>query len=216
MPPLDSWSTHTFRFLQPDGTIRSWTSPGVIDTEAIGYRYDTITAPPLHPPRPTPARRGDRPLRDRRPPVPEPIAEALQLKLDSTVDIALARPGALTAGSVTASRWLLRFAGVRSQLPATTSFKVYLGPSAAPGDDDDVDDEDLVGLLSLFGAFEATTDDDIPGNGVSRILDVTSRMAELGATTELDGLPVRLVALNPDRDLAHAGVTVERLTLEFG
>ena len=71
------------------------------------------------------------------------------------------------------ARWVLRFTGIRSKGPALTSYDVYLGLDAgAAADPEDADH--YVGLLSLFGVYEASRDDGT-SSGAGRMESSTSR-----------------------------------------
>jgi tyrosinase len=214
-----SWTSHVFRFNRPDGTTGEWTADKMIDIDVLGYAYDTTAPPPL-PPTPTPPAGsevgsfGIAPVS-----APEPIADC------GTVQLAAEQEAALSGGDGTdadtgvdafgAARWLLRFDGIRSAAPVPTSYHVYLGlePGAAA---DPSDTDHYAGLMSLFGVFESSRDDGTSsGTGQRRMLDVTDVVNAQASTLRPLAAPVRLVATNPDRDLDSAGVSIERIALEF-
>ena len=216
-----SWTTRQFRFLQPDGSIRTWTAPSVLDLGTLGYAYDTTEPPalPAVPPPPPPGSEID-PFGIAGGNPAEPVAEAGPVTVAGTQDIPVsARSDDAADLGVDAfpvnSSWLLRFDGIRSTRPVPTSFQVFLG--LAPGDTADPEDaRSSAGLLSLFGVYEASRDDGTSdGSGQRRRLDVTAQVTAQAATFRPLDTSVRLVPVESDRDLAGAGLVVERITLEF-
>ncbi len=216
-----SWTVQKFRFLRPDGNVRIWTAPTVLDVGVLGYGYDTTEPPPLPavPPPPPPGSDVGPFGIDDGPPA-EPVAEATQVAVAGELDVPV------TAGSDDAgdlgvesfpegASWSLRFDGIRASRPVPTSYLVFLG--LPPGADADPEDADhYAGLLSLFGVFEASRDDGTSdGSGQRRRLDVTAQVAAQSATLRPLETSVRLVPVEPDRALADAGLSIERITLEF-
>jgi tyrosinase len=209
-----SWVSRPLRFLRPDGEVATWTAPQLLRVEALGYRYDTTEPPPLPPPlAPIPGEEDD-PF-GLEAPVPEPIAATVDVPLAqaSTVMLTSGDDGGVGLGGA-GQRWVLRFDGIRAARPAPTSYDLYLGLSA--GDPVSPDDEThYVGLLSLFGVFEASLDDGTgPGSGDRRHFDVTEQVNALGAGFDPLHTSLRLEPLNPDRDLEAARMSVGRITLE--
>lgn len=216
-----SWTTRQFRFLRPDGSIRTWTAPGVLELGTLGYAYDTTEPPvlPAVPPPPPPGSEiGPFGIAEGHP--AEPVAEAGPVTLAGSRDIPV------TAGSGDAAdlrvdsfpvsvSWLLRFDGIRSARPVPASFHVFLG--LAPGEAaDPADARSYAGLLSLFGVYEASRDDGTSdGSGQRRRLDVTAQVTAQVTTFRPLDTSVRLVPVESDRDLAGAGLVVDRITLEF-
>jgi tyrosinase len=220
-----SWTTKEFRFHRSDGTASGWTTvtwkaPDVLDIGALGYGYDTTAAPPFPvAPTPDPASEIDPFGLDAG--VPEPVAEAGPVSPVADLEIVLSGGAGADQGLGVDSfpaeaRWLLRFDGIRSVLPVPTSYHVFVG--VAPGDDADPDDADhYAGLLTLFGVVEASRDDGTSAaDGQRRRLDVTAQVTAQTATLRPLAAPLRLVATDPDRDLAAAQLSIERITLEFG
>lgn len=221
-PPQQSWESQPFRFLRPDGEVAEWTAATVIDIAALGYAYDSITAPQLLP---TP---GGPPSGSQEDPfgfaeeaaAPEPVAAALHVPLARTADAQLsgADPNAgefgFAADVPEGGRWLLRLDGIRALSPAPTSYQVYLG--LGPGAPADPSNRaHYVGLLSLFGVYEATLDDGTSAaSGQLRVFDVTDQVRQLGPDFDPLHPTVRFVPLNPDRDLEGAEMSIERVTLE--
>lgn len=215
-----SWTTQRFRFIQPSGSIRTWTAPQVLDIGALGYAYDTTAAPPLPAVAPTVPGSEIGPFGIAAEGHPaEPIAESGPVSLAEAQDVAVsAGPGAgdVAVGAFPESaHWMLRFEGIRAARPAPTSYDVFLGlPSGAAADPDDA--EHYAGVLSLFGVAEASRDDGTSsGSGSRRRLDVTGQVAAQAATLRPLSTSVRLVPVDADRDLAGADLTIERITLEF-
>ena len=212
-----SWLNRPFPFLRADGTERTWKAPEVLDVTALGYAYETTTPPPL-PATPPPAPPGaeDDPI-GFTVPIPEPIAEAGPVPLAEEVEVALSggAPADQGAGvdAFDATTWVLRFEGIRSAEPATTSYLVFLGlPEGEPADPRDADH--YAGLLSLFGVHEFSQDGASPGSGQRRLLDVTAQVTAQAGSFRPLATTVRLVPLNPDRDLARMQLSIERITLE--
>ena len=214
----ESWKTHVFRFLRPDRSTAEWTAPQLLDVSTLGHVYDTTAPPPLPSPSPVPGSEDD-PI-GLTVPDPQPIAEAGPLPLAEQQDVAVTGGGATDQGvgvaafGGTTATWLLRFEGIRSARPAATSYRVYLG--LAPGEPADSDDADhYAGLLSLFGVFEASRDDgSSAGSGQRRVLDVTALVAAQQRTLRPLATSVRLVPLDPDRDLTGMRLTIDRISLD--
>jgi tyrosinase len=219
-PAHESWTTRNFRFLRPDGSIRTWTAPDVLDIGALGYAYDTATPPPLPPVPLLPPAGSEVDPFGVDDPLPEPVAEAGPVSLAEELEVTLVGGGDADQDlGVDAfpddARWVLRFDGIRSARPAPTSYHVYLG--LQPGDDARPDDTDrYAGLLTLFGVYEASRDDgSSAADGQSRRLDVTAQVREQAATLRPLAVRIRLTPVNPDRDLSGARLSVGRIVLEF-
>lgn len=217
-PPKKSWSKEPFPFLRPDGTVVSWTAPMVRDITklALGqaYEYDTTKPPNLLPSGPGPDDQDDDPF-GLVAVAPEPVADATNIDLAParTVQLSGGDPGDDGTGLGGAgARWRLRFDGIRSTRPAITSYEVYLEP--AP----DSDPSRFVGLLSLFGVFEASRDTDgvASGSGQTRLFEVTTAVNDLGAGFNPLRPVVRLVPQDPERDLDGVGLTIGRISLDVG
>jgi tyrosinase len=223
-PPSDerrSWDTHAFRFLRPEDPPVTWTAKQVTDVEELGYTYDSTAAPQFGRVPPTSLAADIDPFGFAPGDLaPEPVAAALGVPLAGAVDVFL------TSGSdddgfgftdeviVDGTRWVLRFDGIRATRPAPTSYLIYLGLDADEAADPD-DRTHYVGLLSLFGVHEATRDDGTSsGSGRVRFFDATFQVTSLGPGFDPLHPNVRLVPLNPGRDLAGAAMSIERITLE--
>ena len=206
---LESWSTREFRFLRPDGNVQSWTAPLVLDTEELGYRYDTIARPQFNPVPPPPPGGDIQPFglveRDF-----SPLAAASEVGLAGAQTVVLtAADGEEVFGAVDPMmRWCVRFDGIRCQRPAVTSYAVYLDLD----DEQTTDPSRLLGALSLFGVFESSIEQN--GDlGSSRIFHATSVVQGLPS---FDPLAARLTLIpsRADRDLDAMGLTVDRISLE--
>jgi tyrosinase len=209
---FDSWSEREFRFLRADGSTASWTAPKVLDVEALGYRYDTITRPQFNPIPALPFGGDIDPFGLDQPSF-TPLAAASGVGLAEAATIVLtggAEGEDLATAADSDQRWNVRFDGLRCERPALTSYAVYLDL-----DDDQTPDESrLLGALSLFGVFESSIERN--GDlGSNRLMDAT---AVVGGLPDFDPLAARLTLIptREDRDLAAMGLTVERISLEVG
>jgi tyrosinase len=215
-----SWTTQQFRFRRPDGNTGTWTAPEVLDIASLGYAYDTTAPPPLPPLPPTPPPGSEIAPFGLDVPTPEPVASTGPVSLTQQEDFALSGGDGGDRGLGVDSfresaRWLLRFDGIRSSRPAPTSYRVYL--DLRPGEAADPRDADhYAGLLTLFGVYEASRDDGSSAtSGQSRRLDVTAQVSAQAATFRPLATSVRLVPLDPGRQLASAQVSIDRVSLEF-
>jgi tyrosinase len=124
-------------------------------------------------------------------------------------------PGQLVVGGFgDHTRWVLRLTGIRSQRPAPTSFEVYIGlsktDSATP-----TDSRHYVGLLSLFGVYEATVaTGSTGGSGRMRMFDITDVITSLGTQFDVGTATIGFIAVHSNRDVAAANITVEQITIE--
>jgi tyrosinase len=207
-----SWIDQQFRFRRTDGTTSVWKAPGLLDLAVLGYAYDTTAPPPLPPPPATgpPGSEVDPFGLDVG--APEPVAEAGPVTPVADLEFVLsggegADPTLAVDAFPPGAQWLLRFDGIRATGPVRTSYEVFLGPADA---------EQPVGLLSLFGVYEASRDDGTSAaDGQRRQLDVTAQVAAQAATFRPLAARVRLRATNPGRDLVGVGLSIGRVTLEF-
>ncbi len=216
-PPSDAkqtWDSRVFEFLRNGGQVGSWTAPQVLHLEDLGYEYDTTAPPQFIPTAPPPRESEIDPFGLDDDTFPEPIAAANDVALAGPVDARLSGGDAGAVAAVAGGRWVLRLDGIRAGRPAPTSYQVFLGPEP----DAEADSTDLaryVGLMSLFGVFEASVDDGTSAaSGRVRVFDVTAQLALLGPSFDVLHPVVRFVPLNPDRDLAAAAMSIERITLE--
>ena len=216
-----AWKSQKFSFLRPDKSVKVWTAPEVIDVASLGYAYDSTAAPALPPTPPAPPGSNVGPIALAQGAPPQPVASVRKVALAGVTDTVLGPPKGTAAGDLVVaafaveSRWVLRFTGIRSKGPAQTSYEVYLGlASNAAAKTSDA--RHYVGLLSLFGVYEASRDDGTSsGAGRMRVLDVTPQVKTLGANFDVGTAAVRLVPLNPDRDLDVSRVSVDQITIEF-
>jgi tyrosinase len=206
----DSWAGREFDFLRADGTVGTWKAPGVTDTTALGYEYEAIERPDFNDLMWVPSGQ-DVDAFGAAPRQFTPVAAAIDVRISQRVTVSLTggEPGedgsALLGPTML---WNVRFDGLRCRAPALTSYAVYL-------DLDDGVDRDparLIGVLSLFGVFEASLEAN--GNvGRNRLLEATGVVRAL---PDFDPFAARLtlVPANPDRDLGSIGLTAERISLE--
>lgn len=217
----DSWMNDEFVFLRPAGDPGKWRPVQVVDVETLGYRYDTTAEPEFVPLAPIPPGADDDPFGfapDEA--APQPVAAALDVSISSTLEVQLTSGPSpegdfgVAEEAPVGRRWVLRLDGIRASAPAVTNYLVFLGlePGASA---DPYDRAHYVGLLSLFGVFEGSRNSGASSSsGRVRFFDATAQVQLLGA--DLDPLHpvIRLVPLNPSRDLEAMGLTVERITLE--
>jgi tyrosinase len=205
----DSWSSREFQFLRPDGTIVTWKAPEVFDTDGLGYSYDTIAAPEFNLLTFQPAGQ-DVQAFGAAPRDFTPVAAAETVAIDDTDSVVLTggEPGEDGSALVTdGSLWNVRFDGLRCEAPALTPYAVYLGLEG-----NDPDPARLIGVLSLFGVFEASIEAD--GNvGRSRLLEATGVVRGLADFNPL-AARLTLVPTHAEGDLAAVGLVAERISLE--
>ena len=214
------WKARKFRFLRPTGEVSSWTAPQVIHlaqlADGFRYGYDTTVSPDL-PPGPQPPRPGeeDDPFGlDLATPEPVAAAHDIALVQATTVSLRGSEEGEVGFAAPVGQRWVLRLDGIRAERPVPTSYQVYL-ELPSEGSADPEDRVHHVGLLSLFGVFEASRDDGTSSSsGRMRLFDVTDQVRALGVDFDPLHPDVHFVPLNPDRPLEDVGLSIERLTLE--
>ena len=191
--------------------MKSWTAPAVLDTEALGYRYDTILRPTFNPVPPPPAGGDIQPFGLDQPDF-TPLAASSQVQLSGarTVNITGGDGEGAVVGVDPDSRWVVRLDGIRCRRPAVTAYAVYL----------DLDDEGtpepsrLLGAVSLFGVFESS----IAANGEmgsTRVVDATSVVHGIPGFDPLSAR-LTLIPTRGDRDLEAMGLVVDRISLEVG
>jgi tyrosinase len=207
---FDSWSQRKFRFLRSSGAVKDWTAPQLLDTESLGYRYETTAAPVFNPVPNPPAGGEIEPFGLERLDF-APIAAVSNVGVSDAATVPLkGGDGIDGAGFVEpGQRWNIRFDGIRCERPAVSSYAVYIGL-----DDEDAPDESrLLGTLSLFGVFESSLErNGDPGS--SRLFDATSVVSGIRG---FDPLAARLTLIpTSDRDLDGVHLTVERISLEVG
>jgi tyrosinase len=208
----DSWAGREFRFLRADGAVGTWKAPGVTDTKALGYEYDTVARPVFNDLMWVPSGqdvdafgvvRGRRRF--------TAVAAAIDVRISQRVTVLLTsgEPGEDGSGLVgPTTLWNVRFDGLRCHAPAQTSYAVYI-------DLDDGVERDparLIGVLSLFGVFEASLEanGDV---GRTRLLEATGVVRALPSFDPFSAR-LTLIPANPDRDLAAVALTAERISLE--
>jgi tyrosinase len=207
-----AWFDSVFSFPTIEGAVVKWKVGDVLDTEALGYEYES-TAPPSGVTRealPVAASEsgseGTRSDMAERP-IPQvlgatsdvPIAplEPIEVELVEPVDVRLARD----AESIhpTAGRVYLRIEGVTGTAAAPV-YHVYV--NLLPGEIPEDHVELRAGSLSTFGIIEASQHDDLhDGGGKTVSFDITSlrdRLTEEGRW-QPDRLQVSFVPVAPAR-----------------
>lgn len=208
---FDSWSQRKFRFLRPDGTVKVWTAPEVLDTEELGYRYETTAAPTFNAVPQAPAGADIAPFGLEEADF-TPVAAASDVHLAGRKTVEIAGADGLDGADLVGpdQSWNLRFDGIRSARPAVTSYALYLDLD----DGGEPADEHLAGSLTLFGVFESSLE--VNGDlGSDRLFDVTDLVRRLPG---FDPLAARLtlVPAHDDRDLEAVDLRIERISLEVG
>jgi tyrosinase len=207
---FESWTNRYFRFLRPDGSVTKWKAPQLLEVEVLGYAYSTTERPRMLPVSTDPAGQDIEPF-GLAPGGSFPVAAADHVQIAEATDVELVGGGDEDPGVPDGARWHLRFDGIRSQAPAQTSYAVYLGlgPDEEP---DPRDPEHYIGMLSLFGVYEASQED--TGNlGQRRRLEASA--AASGAGFDPLHVRLRLVPTEPDRPLADVGLEVDRISLDL-
>ncbi len=207
---FDSWAGREFQFLQPAGTIGKWKAPMVTDITALGYQYDSIKRPQFNAVTDAPAGQ-DVDAFGIAAPGFTPVADAVDVPITDRVTVELTGGDAGEDGGALvgpATQWNVRFDGLRCGSPARTSYAAYLDL-----DGNDGDPARLIGVLTLFGVFEASLEEN--GNvGRSRLLEATGVVRSLPGFNPF-AARLTLVPTNPGRDLATVGLTAERISLEM-
>ena len=65
-----------------------------------------------------------------------------------------------------------------------------------------------------MGVYESSVDGASPGSGQRRLLDITAQVAAQSSTFRPLATTVRLIPLNPERDLDRMQLSIERVTVE--
>lgn len=190
-----AWADTRFSFPNPaGGAPLSWTVGEVVDTVALGYRYDTVSPPTgvLVPLPVGPRRRGEPVDRAQPGPPPQVIGATTRVAMvaDAPVEVRLESPAVVRLKRVTRPyrRVLLRLEGITGTVAAPT-YAVYLN---VPAGDAAADHPRLrAAVISTFGVPEASRTDDVHGGtGLTKVLDVTAVRDVLAAEGRWD--PTRL------------------------
>ena len=179
-----AWLDTEFSFPQVGGGVHTWTIGEVLDTSALGYKYESTAAPSAVAPPAVPVEAGGPDVGLGEVTVPEPrppqvIGAALDVPLATSeaVDVDLAQPSGLgladdaEAGEATGSRVFLRIERVTGTSAAPV-YEVYL--NVPPGEAATEHPELRAGYLSTFGMIESSQSDQLhEGSGLTTVLDVT-------------------------------------------
>ncbi|MYR07875.1 hypothetical protein GTV32_16920 [Gordonia sp. SID5947] len=196
-----AWRDTRFSFPAFDGGTVSWTIAEVVDTEALGYRYDSVKPPSAL----RSAGRGGleslQPGRAqaRRPPEVVGAATGVAMASDATTTIGLsARPARGLESLDEPRRVLLRLEGITGSVCAPV-YNVYLNlpENAVPADFPDR----LAGTISTFGVAESSVRGrEQEGTGVTKVLDITDLQGRLAAAGAWDAqaVSVRFEAVGPE------------------
>ena len=131
----------TFSFPAPGGGTVTWMIGDVLDTAALGYEYESVSAPSgLQLPQPAPLDLGvggglglgdDEPV----PPPPQVVGASLDVSMvsEQPVDVALSEPVDLGLGAeVGGERLLLRLEGITGTI-AAPAYDIYINvPEGQP------------------------------------------------------------------------------------
>ncbi|RDH79554.1 tyrosinase family protein [Mycolicibacterium moriokaense] len=210
-PILEShWANTRFSFPNPaGGAALSWKISEVVDTTALGYRYDTVKVPSGVP---TPAPvlvggpgplEGLQPEDEQAPPPPPQVVGAttgVPMVADQRTDVALRPPDdtGLEAFHQPYRRVLLRLEGITGTI-AAPMYNVYL--NIPPGDSPAQHPERLAGTISTFGVPEASRSDaQHGGTGLTKVLDITAVRDTLVEADQwdADNVSVLFVPLIPE------------------
>lgn len=208
VPTDPAWEDTTFSFFGPDGQPFSLRIAEVLDSEALGYRYESVEPPagtlPDAPP-------GIRPAIAEVGPVPNPELMGAESDVSfaqrATVDIGLeplAVPGVAGPGpAATPERWFVRVEDIAGEQPAVPAYSVFvnLPAGASPADHPEL----RAGTISAFGIREATAADN-GAPGLTDVFDITAVVDHL-RTTGWDGgaLAVTIVPMGLDGEAADGG-----------
>ena len=204
------WADTRFKFPNPNGgTPLSWTIAEVVDTAALGYRYDT-TAVPSTVRTPTPVLAGGGGPLEAFIPEPEPkpppqvvgATTKVPMNADRRTDVRLSPPAAtgLEAFQEPYLRVLLRLEGITGTI-AAPAYGIYL--NVPPGEPVEQYPERLAGTIATFGVPEASrTDANHDGVGLTKVLDITPVRDALAEAGQWDpaNLNIAFVPLIPEAD----------------
>jgi tyrosinase len=165
-----AWFDTTFSFPSVDGGLHTWSVGEVLDTEALGYNYESTATPSEVGP---PAGPEEISVPERRPPQLIGATQNVALATSDVVDVPLEQPADVGPEAVTGAkgRVFLRIEGVRGTAAAPV-YEIYLNvpPGDAPADHPEL----RAGSLSTFGMAEASETDELhDGSGRTHVLDIT-------------------------------------------
>jgi len=211
-----AWFDTEFSFPAAGGGLHTWKIGEVVDTEAVGYNYESTAPPSAIAPAVAPARGGpDIGLGEAIVPEPLPpqvIGAAADVPLATTaaVDVAITEPadlGFATAEGRSAGdgRVFLRVEGVTGTAAAPV-YEIHLNvpEGSTPAEHPEL----RAGYFSTFGLTEASRRDDLhDGTGLTTVYDVTSVRDALAEQGRWD--PAKLqVSFSPVAPSVAAGEEV--------
>ncbi len=173
--PIDdpAWFDTEFSFPRVGGGLHTWSVGDVLDTDALGYNYESTAAPSRE--RLSPA--GGRPeevfVPERPPPQLIGATQNVALSTSDVVEVPLEPPAevGLEDARERAGRVFLRVEGVKGTAAAPV-YDVYL--NIPPGDEPTEHPELRAGSLSTFGMVEASETNELhDGSGRTHVFDVT-------------------------------------------
>jgi tyrosinase len=211
-----AWFDTEFSFPAAGGGLHTWTIGEVLDTEAVGYNYESTAPPSAIAPAVAPAGGGGPDIGFGEAIVPEPlppqvIGAAADVPLAApAVDVAMAEPadlGFATAEGEPAGdgRVFLRVEGVTGTAGAPV-YEIHLN---VPEGSKPTDHPELrAGYFSTFGLAEASQRDDLhDGTGLTTVYDVTAVRDALAEQGRWDPAKLR-VSFTPVTPAVAAGEEV--------
>jgi tyrosinase len=202
-----AWFDTTFSFPSAEGGLHTWSIGEVLDTEALGYKYENTAAPSIVGP---PVGPEEVSVPERRPPQLIGATQDVSLATTDAVEIPLEQPVEVGPGEAAAGaggRVFLRIEGVTGTAAAPV-YDVYLN---VPSGDAPSDHPELrAGSLSTFGMAEASESDDLhDGSGRTHVFDVTRVRAVLEEQGRWDAGRLQVVfspvALGSGADAVEGG-----------
>ncbi|WP_084356541.1 tyrosinase family protein [Mycolicibacterium wolinskyi] len=199
-----AWMRTKFSFPKPGGGTVTWEIGDVLDTTALGYKYENVKPPSgLEPPEPAGGGRLDLGLGEGEPipPLPPQVIGAtvdVPMVGDERVDVAMSQPADIGLGErAAAERLLLRLEGITGTI-AAPAYDVYIDvpEGASPPDFP----ERRAGTLTTFGVPEASRGtDEHDGTGLNAVFDISSVRDALADAGQWDpaNLRVSFVPLVP-------------------
>ncbi len=206
-PDTDNWTTdQTFHFRDTSGADVTQVSGGVVNTRDLNYVYDQFSVPFARPDILQKVQRIPLLFPGARSALPEGFAApAEEVRPDRPAELAGAteEPVVLTGETVAASfstatnaafrakpaepeRVFLNVEEIRAEGPPGTPYEVFVN---LPDDDETTDDHYSVGLVSLFGAAEASDPESEHPEGLKYVFDITDlyqAMKQAGLWNEAD------------------------------
>lgn len=179
-----AWLETSFSFPAAGGGLATWSIGEVLDTTALGYKYESTQAPsgvvvvPARPPAgPLDIGLAEAPMPQANPPQVIGATRDVALTTSEPIDVQLSEPVdlGLAAGPEfdpsLPQRVFLRIEGLKGSAAAPV-YEVYL--NVPTGESPTEHPELRAGLVSTFGLAETAQKDDLhDGSGLTKVLDVT-------------------------------------------